>query len=64
MLGGDGNKRVNASIKPEGKRSPEKPRSRCENNNNKTLITEQVNSLPVLKICIRKILVSNTGYTN
>jgi hypothetical protein len=64
VLGGVGNKCVNASIKPEGKSSPDKPRSRCENNNDKTLITEQVNSSPVLQICIQKVLVSNTGYTD
>jgi len=64
MLGGVGNKRVIASIKPEVKRLPEKPRSRCKNNNDKTLIIEQVNSSLVLQICIQKVLVSNTAYND
>jgi len=62
MFGGDRNERINASIKPEGKRPPEKPRSRWENNNHNILTTEQVNLSPMLKICTQKFLVSNIGY--
>jgi hypothetical protein len=63
-LGGDKNESINASIKPEGKRTPEKPRSRWENNNDNILTTEQVNLSPMLQICTRKLLVSNTGYND
>jgi len=62
MLGGDRNERINASIKPEGKRPPENPRSRWENNNHNILTTGQVNLSQMLQICTRKVLVSNTGY--
>jgi hypothetical protein len=48
MLGGDRNEGIKASIKPEGKRSPEKPSSRCENNNDNILTTEQVDLPPML----------------
>ena len=63
MLGGDRNERIRARIKPEGKRSPENTRSRWENNKDNILTTEQANLSPMLKICTRKVLVSNTGYT-
>jgi hypothetical protein len=64
MIRGDRNERINASIKPEGNRSPEKSRSRWENNNDKILTTEQVDLSPMIQICIRNFLVSNTGYTD
>jgi hypothetical protein len=62
MVGGDRNERINAGIKPEEKRSPEKSRSRWENNDDKILTIEQVNLSSMLQICIRKVLVSNTGH--
>jgi len=64
MLGGDRNERINASVKTERKRSPEKPKSRWENNNDNILTNEQVNLSPVLQICTRKVLVSNIGYND
>lgn len=43
MLRGDTNEHTNANIKPESKRSPEKPGSRWENNKDNILTTEKVN---------------------
>lgn len=62
MFRGDINEHINANIKPEGKRSPEKPGSRWENNKDNISTTEQDNLSPMFQICIRKVLVSNTRF--